>query len=235
MALRNTLGEVSLSVAGLALVLACVAVGWPGGVREARSQGVFEVTDRVDLVHVDQQLLAIRAKTGAVLDIQLDVGERVFDVQSGGLMGVASTSSRLLGITAGSADWAELRYRLDERNGTTPRIYVQDRVALVTLPKRLVALSPRIKAWQQLPLSPGETDLEVLTDDQLAVVITPRRAIGFAADSATFAEVHLGPKERIERRSVEESSITLVTERRVLVFGAGAAAWTEVDRKKMSR
>lgn len=192
----------------------------------------YEVNDRVDLVHVDQQILAIRGQTGAVLEMPLEVGERVLDVQSVGLMGVASTSTRLLGITAHAPDWTVLRYRLAERSGPAPRLYVQERVAMVALPQRVVALSPRLKTWAETALSPGESDPEVLIDDDVAALITPRRAIGFSATSGDFAEERLSPREVVLRRSVGDSSITLVTDRRVLIFRSGSDAWTEVDRKK---
>ncbi len=221
-----------------AAVLASTIAAWGGAQAQGRlrpivgASGQFEVTDRVDLVHVDQQLLAIRGETGAVLEIPLEVGERVIDIQSGGLMGVASTSNRLLGITAASPDWTVLRYRVSERERGVARIYVQDRVAVASLPHRLVALNPSLKTWIRTALSPGESQPEILTGAQLAVAITPRRALGFSDQSSRFAEIQLGPRERIQRRSVEDSSITLVTERRVLVFRAGAASWVEVDRKK---
>lgn len=188
----------------------------------AQGPGV-EIEDRIDLVQVDRRLLAVGAN-GSLLEVRLEVGERVLDTRSGGLVGVAATSSRLLGVTTRSSSFRELRYRVREREAAPHRIYLGDRVALVPFASRLAALAPGSTQWNELRLSPSEVVQRVLIESNLAAVVTHRRAIAFAAASG-FVETTLSPNETVERISVEESSLVILTSRRMLVFRAGARRW----------
>ena len=64
-------------------------------------------------------------------------------------------------------------------------MYLGDRVALVPLRTRLLALAPESSHWNEIGLTPREDLLRVLIDTNLVAVITPRRAIAFAPQSGS--------------------------------------------------
>ncbi len=185
-----------------------------------------EVEDRIDVVRVGRRLLAVNAD-GPLAVVRLQLNERVRDLRSQGLVGVAATSDRLLGVTAEGATWRELDYRIEDRGAPTA-VYLGDRVALVPLARRLAGLGP--SGWVDLDLGVNERLRQIMADTNLVSAITDRRAIAFAPQSGGFVEIALTPREEIERTSIEDSSITLTTSRRVLIFRSGAGHWTELRR-----
>ena len=188
------------------------------------------IEDRIDVVQVDRSILAVGA-SGAFLEIDLEIGEAVLDTRSQGLIGVVTTTSRLLGVTPESASFRELRYRIEERKQLPERIYLADRVALVDLGARLAALGPDSSSWNELSLGPGEQLSRVVIDTNLAGAVTQRRAIAFAPESGGFITIALSPRETVESSSLRDSSLTLTTSRRFLVFRAGAVRWAERVRR----
>ena len=212
------------------LLLAALLAASLGGIHPAHAQSGVQIEDRVDVLLVDRRLIAVNATGQSVAELVLELGEEVVASGSQGRLGVAATTARLLGIRAGDPGWTELRYRVSERKSPPERLHLEDRIALVTLPMRIVALTSSSRGWLELGLSPGERVEGVLSDTNLAAVVTPRRAIAIS-DGSGFVEIGLGPREQIESTSARSSSISLVTERRVLVFRAGSAFWVEVPRK----
>lgn len=188
------------------------------------------IEDRIDVVQVDRRVLAIGAD-GTFLELELEIGERVLDSRSQGLIGVVTTTSRLLGVSQGAASWRELRYRIEEREAAPERIYLADRVALVALTNRLAGLGPRSGRWNELELGLGESLRSVVVDDNLAGAVTERRAIAFAPTSGGFVTIALSPREELEASSLRDSTLTLTTTRRFLVFRAGAERWIERNRR----
>ncbi len=202
-----------------------------GGAAGAGPREGVRPEDRVDVALVDRQLLAIRAGDGAaVVAVDLELGETVLASKSRGLVGVALTSARLLGVTSSSSGWHELRYRVRER-ATPPRKFeLGDRIALVALPNRIAGLAPGGTGWIEVELGPGEVPASIHALTNVAVAVTERRAIALSAKSG-FIAVALNPEESRPVVSVDDSSATLVTDRRVLVFRSGDVAWREVQRR----
>lgn len=190
----------------------------------------LEVEDRIDVVRVDRRLLAVRA-AGGLPEVALEIDEEVTGTRSGGLVGVATTSTRLLGISGENGGWQELRLRVGEREEAPRQVFLGDRVALVVLPHRLATLAPEAGGWNELELTPRETVLHATAGENVAVVVTRLRAIGFSGASG-FATTPFRPGERIEASSIKDSSLVLTTDSRVLVFRAGSRLWVERGRFK---
>ncbi len=187
--------------------------------------------DRIDVLEVDRRLLAVRAGGGrALVSVELELGETVHATRSQGLIGVASTSSRLLGVTSESSGWHELRYRVRERAAEPPGFEVRDRIAVVALATRVAALASGATSWAEVELGPGEGTPSLHADANVAVALTPRRAIAFSRRSG-FVQEPLDPKELPASLSLQDSSATLTTTRRVLVFRSGDVEWREVARR----
>ncbi len=207
---------------GLALALALAAGGTAAGDEQVRPEDV------VSVIALEQRLLAISPATGPAAELDLELGEEVLEVRSRGLLGIAATDRRVVGISSGSGSWIELRYRVHERasepGGAPGRLHLADRIALVVLPQRLVALGSGQGSWQTVSIGPGEQIVEVRTSANVASVVTSRRAIGFSRHSG-FVEVALSPRERVRRTTLDDRSAALVTTHRVLVFQDGGR-WT---------
>lgn len=182
--------------------------------------------DAVSVIALEQRLLAVNPVTGPAAELDLELGERVLEVRSQGLLGIAVTDRRVLGISSGSATWVELRYRVHEREAAPPRrIHLTDRIALVQLPRRLVGLGSGLGAWQTTSIGPGEEIREVRSSARIASAVTSRRVIGFSRTSG-FVEIGLSPREEVRSSTLDDRSATLVTSHRVLVFQDGSRAWT---------
>lgn len=186
--------------------------------------------DRVDVLRLDRRLVALDAAGASLAELDLELGEEVLALESQGVLGIASTSARLLGFRSGDAGWHELRYRRSEREQPPGRLHLAERIALVALPARVVALTPSSRGWLELDLGPGERAERVLADTNLAAVVTSRRAIGVSAPGG-FAEIGLSPRESVETTSQQDSSISLLTQRRLLVYRAGSSLWLDLPRQ----
>ena len=167
---------------------------------------------------------------GSSVELKLDLGEDVVELQSQGLIGVAVTTRRLLAIQPRSGSVAELRFRVSEGPGSIGALHLRDRLLIAELPTRLVAYSAQPATWFALSLGPGEKPREVISDQNVAAIVTPRRAIGFSPLSNGFVEFTLLPGEDVERSTLASDSVTLVLAHRILIFRAGAKLWTSLNR-----
>ncbi len=195
--------------------------------RIALAEPGVQIEDQIDILQTERRLIAVDAAGRPVSELDLEVGEVVVAIGSEGRLAVASTSTRLLGFRSGAPSWVELRYRVSE--SPSERLYLEERVALVTLPERIVALTASSKSWLEIGLSPGERAESVFSDSNLGAVVTSRRVIA-VSDPTAFVEIRLSPRERIETSSTSDSSISLMTQRRLLVYRAGSARWVELPR-----
>jgi hypothetical protein len=196
----------------------------------ALAQRTAPVEDQIDVVAVDRRLLAVNGRTGNVIEERLERGEELIWYENRGQIGVAATTLRLLGVTARAGNWRELRYRLSENEPLPSAFYLGDRVALVPLATRLVAMGQKSSRWSELRLGPREWVEIVEADDNVGYARTSRRLIGFPSEGSGFAEVALTPGEGHESTSIEDDSVTVTTDRRVLLFRVGGGRWTELVR-----
>lgn len=191
------------------------------------------VEDQIDLVEIDNRVLAIDARNGRTREVKLEIGEKVIALDSRGLVAVIRTSARVLAIGTRLADFLEERYRVGERAMLPGAAYLGDRVAVVALDNRLLGMSTTTSSWLELDIGPQEQFGEFYTETNVVAVTTQRRAIALAPRLSKFAVINLTPSERIVGVSTNESSITLTTPRRILIFRAGGGGWTELLRKNI--
>lgn len=190
----------------------------------------FAVEDQLDLIQVDRRVIVIDSRNQRQQEFELEVGERVIGLDSSGLVAVARTTARLMGTTTNVQNWQELRYRIDERASPPDRAFLGDRVAMVALQNRLVAMSTTTQSWIELGIGPREPRGRILTGTNLVVAVTGRRVVAFAPKLSSFAEIILTPGESIDSTQIGDNSATLTTPRRILIFRARAGQWTELRR-----
>jgi hypothetical protein len=209
------------------VILTLWTQGLAGPSRAQTDRGV-QIEDRVDVLRVDRRLLAVSADSGHVLEEKLRLDERLLRLESEGVVGVAVTDQRLLGVTTRSSSWQEVRLRAAE---TSPEsIHLGDRLALVLLDRRLLSLTRGSGIWTELRLSKGELPARIAVDSGVGFCVTGRRAIAVSSDGTGFVQVHLTPREEVESVSLKDQSVTLRTLYRVLVFRSGFPRWLELRR-----
>jgi len=225
----------TLRLAALLLVatLSLGQSGFPG--RDPIVNPGVEIEDQLDVFRLDNRIIAVDARNQRQREVQLEVGERIIALESRGLVAVAVTTARLLGVSTQVSQWQELRYRVEDRARLPERVFVGDRVALVPLQQHLVAMSTTSKSWSELQLGPREPVGPVYVGNNIAVAVTPRRAIAFAPKLSDFVEIGLTPQEQVESASTNDSSVSLTTSRRLLTFRVGSGRWTEIIRKNRVR
>jgi hypothetical protein len=219
---------------GLAALL-CMGQSDPGvlRVRDPADLSGAVVEDQIDLVEVDNRILAVDARNRRTRQVNLEIGEKVLALDSRGLVAVVRTTARVLGIGTRLADFLEIRYRVAERAMLPGAAYLGDRVAVVALDHRLLGMTTTTPGWLQLEIGPQETLGEFYTETNVVAVTTQRRAIALAPRLSSFAVINLGPSERVLDVSTNESSVTLTTPRRILIFRAGDGQWSELVRKNI--
>ena len=206
---------------------------WILPVRDPGELSGTPVEDQIDLVEVDNRVLAIDARNRRTREVTLEIGEKVIGLDSRGLVAVVRTTARVLGIGTRLADFLEVRYRVGERAMPPEDVYLGDRVAIVRLDNRLLGMSTTTRSWLQLDIGPRERFGEFYTGTNVVAVTTQRRAIALAPRLTKFAEINLTPSERVLSASTNESSVTITTPRRILIFRAGDGQWSELLRKNI--
>jgi hypothetical protein len=213
--------------AALGTLALSTLAGLPAPAFGQSDEGV-EIEDRLDVLRVDRRLIAVSGDDGRILEEKLRPDERVVSLESQGVVGVAATEHRLLGVTTRSSSWQEIQLRVHEK--APGRLHLGDRIVVVPLERRLLALTRGAGIWTELDLLAGEVPVRVEVEAEVAVCVTGRRAIGLSAQGGGFVEVPLTPREEVESISLEARSVTLRTLYRVLVFRAGAVRWAELRR-----
>jgi hypothetical protein len=211
----------------VAATLLAGLLGVPAAGSALEDEGL-QLEDRLDLLTLDRRLLAVSAESGRVLEVSLRPSERVLALESRGVIGVAATKYRLLGVTSESANWQEIRLRVGE---TAPeQLHVSERLALVALENRLLALPRETGIWSELELFPGEVPVRLAVESGVGLCVTGRRAIAVSDKGGGFVSTRLTPRETIEQVSLGTRSVTLQTRFRLLIFRSGSTRWVEQRR-----
>jgi hypothetical protein len=216
-------GQARSGAAALVVLLLCSP-----GLAGAQTDRGLEIEDRLDVLRVDRRLLAVSADAGGVLEEKLRTDESLVLLESAGVVGVAVTDDRLLGVTTRSSSWQEIELRSEE--SVPEQIHLGERLALVVLDRRLLALTQGSGIWAELRLLAGELPVQIKVDSAVGLCLTGRRAIGVSSDGTGFVEVLLTPREKVEAISMKDQSVTLGTLYRVLVFRNGSPRWVELRR-----
>ena len=187
-----------------------------------------EIEDQIDVLRVDRKLVAIRSRTGQILEERLEQSETPVALGSQGVVGVVSTNRRLLGVTSRSGSWQVVRLRLRE---TAPRrFHLGDRMVLVPLGHRVLAFTRGAGIWSELALHPGETPAHLSVDTNVGFFVTDLRAVAISESGGGFVEVSLTPREAVDWVSMQENLVTVQTTYRLLSFRTGADRWVELRR-----
>jgi hypothetical protein len=205
---------------GLALVLL-----HPVSTRSAPPGRDVPLSDVLQIVVLQRQLLAIDAESGGQREEDLERGERVVWHASRGRVGVVLTDRRMLAVATRSGAWQEARYRAGETLLRDPTL--GDRVALIMTTKRAIGFDGGSGNLVEQSIGPRESVLTGVVGENVAVVITDRRAMGLSPFVGGFFEAKLRLGERINDVAPTANLVTIATSHRLLLFRSTSGSWEE--------
>ncbi len=181
--------------------------------------------DVLEIVVLKRKLLAIGARGGGQVALDLEIGERVLFTESRGRVGVALTDRRVLAVTDRSGSWQEERYRLTEK--ASARAQLGDRVALVTTSQRLLGFDGGSGNLIEGRMGPHEKLLWTAVGSNVVVAVTDRRALGLSPSVGGFFPTPIQLDERIESVTAKSDLATVITSTRILIFRGPSGTWEE--------
>jgi hypothetical protein len=194
----------------------------------AAQLGEVPLSDVLQVMIIDRELIAIDAVGGGQTTLRLRIGEKVLWTGARGKVGVGLTDQRMLAVTTGSAAWQQLEYQRTERPPTSALL--GDRVALMITARRAVGFDGGSGKLVETTLGLRENVLATRAGENVAVVVTDRRAFGMSPFAGGFFETSVLLNERLESVNADSNLATVTTDRRVLIFRAPSGSWEERRR-----
>jgi hypothetical protein len=194
----------------------------------AAQLGDVPLSDVLQVMVIDRDLIAIDAVGGGQTTLRLRIGETVLWTGARGKVGVVLTDQRMLAVTTGSAAWQQLEYQRTERPLTSALL--GDRVALMITSRRAVGFDGGSGNLVQTSLGLRENVLATRAGENVAVVVTDRRAFAVSPFAGGFFETSVLLHERLESVNADANLATVTTDRRVLIFRAPSGSWEERRR-----
>jgi hypothetical protein len=191
----------------------------------AGDPALVPLEDRIQLIVLPHELVAIDGRRGEERRVDLRVGERVLSMASDGQIAIARTEQRLLAIAVGSAAFQERRYFIDEVLTAEPEL--GDRVALVVTNRRVLGFEGGGRSWRERRLGPRERVIATAVANYVAAVVTDRRAFGLSPQRGGFFEVPLTLGERVLSLEATGDVATLRLPNRLLIYRAPDSRWSE--------
>lgn len=201
--------------------------GTPVGADVGLFADEFERTDVIAIEVDGRDVFGFDSVTGQRARIRLELAEKILFEQSRGRIGLLLTNRRALAIGPGTG-FREFRYQVREE---PPAIgLVEDQIALVVTPKRVLGFLGSGGTWVDEQLSPNESAEAIRVGAAVGIAVTNRRALGLSAGVRHFVSEDLRVKEDLESITAKDTLATLRTNRRILVFGGLRSTWSEQDR-----
>ena len=194
----------------------------------AAQLGETPLSDVLQVMVIDRELIAIDAVGGGQTTLRLRIGENVLWTGARGKVGVGLTDQRMLAVTTQSAAWQQLAYQRTERPLTSALL--GDRVALMITARRAVGFDGGSGNLVETTLGLRESVLATRVGENVAVVVTDRRAFGVSPFAGGFFEISVLLNERLESVNADSNLATVTTDRRVLIFRAPSGSWEERRR-----
>jgi hypothetical protein len=211
------------------LALAVCVFGPSPGPRPAVAQpplpGSVPLSDVLELVILDRELIAVDARGGGESTLSLLRAEQVLFSESRGEVGVVITNERLLAVSVNSGSWQETGW---QRSETVPsHALLGGRVALAVTEKRAIGFDGRSGNLVESSFGPRERLVAQRVDENVALVVTDRRALGLSPWAGGFFATRLDLGDQIQEISVRANLATITTEHRLLMFRAPSGVWAE--------
>jgi hypothetical protein len=204
-------------------VALAVWILWLGSVAAAQIADEVPLVDVLEILELDRKLLAVDARTGGQLELDLDLGERVLWKTTRGRVGMVLTDRRVLATAVESGTWQEIDLQNGER--VVGRAQLGDRVALLLTNRRAIGFNGESRNLLESPLGLRERVLSTGVGRNVAVVVTDRRALGLSPSVGGFFDTPVLLGETVERVEAESNLVTVTTPRRLLIFRTPTGSW----------
>ena len=205
--------------------LLCASVLRAPATHASDPTGEVPLADVLEIVVLENKILAIDAHGGGQTHVALEIGERVHWTGTQGRVGIVLTDRRLLAIGTGSAAWQVTRYRRNEE--PPPEALLGERVAVIATSKRALGFDGGSGNLVERSLGPRETVWDEKAGANVAVIVTNRRALGLSPFAGGFFEAKLRLGEALQSLKVRANLATLTTSQRILIFRAPSGSWEE--------
>jgi hypothetical protein len=191
----------------------------------AAAQLVDEVplADVLEILELDGKLLAIDARTGGELELDLRLAERVQWLATRGRVGMALTDQRVLAVAVASGTWQQAELQRGEQVSGLPDL--GDRVGLLLTSRRVLGFDGGSQNLIESSLGLRERVLATAVGNNVAAVVTDRRALGLSPTVGGFFDTPVQLGETIERIVAESNLVTVTTPRRLLIFRTPTGSW----------
>lgn len=211
------------SASSLCVVTLTLLIALPGRAHEPTRPDGVELADVVDVVVLDDELIAIDAFGGVVGVTRPILGEEVLWSGAQGQVGLVLTDRRALAVASGTGGWRSIDYFIYE----TPaeEALLADRVALVVTDQRIIGFDAERGHWTERRLELEEAPLEAQVGVGVGAVVTSHRVLALSAGAGTFREVDLLGREVLESLSARGDLATVTTSSRLLVYRAEGDVW----------
>jgi hypothetical protein len=206
------------------LCLFAFAVSSPSLAQGFGSFDEVPLTDLLEVVVLEGEILALDANGGGQLSQKLHLHEEVVWTGARGSIGLVITSERLLAVSLGSSSWREARFERTEVHPT--HALLGDRVGVVVTNNRALGFESNSGQLFEHRLGPREGVLATRSGENVLVVVTSHKVLGLAP-SGGFSELRLQVKEEFRDVSVRSNIATVRTNRRLLIFRGPTRSWSE--------
>ena len=207
----------------LLLPLLLLAFLWPATGSAQLFVDEVPLTDLLEIVVLEGEILAIDANGGGRVSQELHLKEEVLWSGSRGRIGAVITNERLLAVSTSSASWRETRFERTERRPLDAQL--GDRVGVVVTNNSALGFEASGQIFEYR-LGPREDVLGSRAGENVVVVITSRKAIAMSPTGG-FVEARLQLKEKLRSVSVRSNVATITTDRRLLIFRGPTRSWSE--------
>jgi hypothetical protein len=194
-----------------------------GSIAAAQPADEVPLADVLEILELDRQLLAIDARGGGQLALDLRLGENVVWRTTRGRVGMVLTDQRVLAVASGSGTWQ----RIELQNGEQVSRHAQlgDRVGLLLTSRRAIGFNGGSRNLLEASLGLRERVLATAVGRNVAVVVTDRRALALSPSVGGVFDTPIQLGESIERGDAEANLATVTTSRRLLIFRTPTTTW----------
>jgi hypothetical protein len=191
----------------------------------ASAQLVDEVplADVLEILELDRKLLAVDARTGSQLELDLRLDERVLWRTTRGRVGMVLTDQRVLAAAVASGTWQEIDLQIGER--VVGRAQLGDRVGLLVTSRRAIGFDGGSRNLLESSLGLRERVLASAVGRNVAILVTDRRALGLSPSVGGFFGTPMLLGETVERVVAEANLATVTTDHRLLIFRTPTGSW----------
>lgn len=194
-----------------------------GSAASGQAPDEVPLADVLEILEIDRKLLAVDARGGGQVELDLRLNERVKWRAARGRVGMALTDQRVLAVAVASGFWQEAELQSGEH--VPGHAELGDRVGLLVTSRRAIGFESEGRNLFESSLGLRERVLASAVGRNVAVLVTDRRALGLSPQAGGFFETTVRLGETIERVVAESNLATVTTNQRLLVFRGPSGSW----------